>query len=115
VVADAIRLAWHHQTWWLIDVTVVAMAVTGVGLVARKIPLCYTAYASASLVLPLLFPLNGRPLMSMPRFAAVLFPAAWGFATLAERRPQATQAVLVASAVGYGLLATLFINWLYIF
>ncbi|MEX0985420.1 MAG: mannosyltransferase family protein [Actinomycetota bacterium] len=115
VLVDAVRLAWEHQTWWLIDLAVVAMAIAGIVLVARRIPLTYTVYAAASLLLPLLFPLNGRPLMSMPRFVAVLFPAAWGFARLAERRPRAGDAILLGAAAGYGILVTLFVNWLYIF
>jgi hypothetical protein len=115
VVWDAITLAWRYQTWWLVDLAVVAFAVAGIALAARRVAATYIVYAGASLVLPLLFPSDGRPLMSMPRFAAVLFPAAWGFAVLAERRPRAADGVLVAGAVGFGLLATLFVNWLYIF
>jgi hypothetical protein len=115
VVFEAVRLAWRYQTWWLLDLAVVALAVVGAALAARRVAATYTVYAVASLILPLLFPLNGRPLLSMPRFAAVLFPAAWGFAALGERRPAVGQAVLVGGAIGYGLLATLFINWFFVF
>jgi mannosyltransferase PIG-V len=115
VLWDALRLAWRYQTWWLIDVVVVAAAVAGIVLAARRIATTYTVYAAASLLLPLLFPLGGRPLMSMPRFACVLFPVAWGYAVATERRPRAAEAVLAASAVGFGVLTVLFVNWLYIF
>jgi hypothetical protein len=115
VAWDAIVLAWRYQTWWLIDLAVVGFAVVGVALAVRRVAATYSVYAGASLLLPLLFPLDGRPLMSMPRFAAVLFPAAWGYAALGERRPRVGEAALVASAVAYGVLATHFINWLYIF
>jgi len=109
------RFAWRYQTWWLIDLVVVALVVAGVVLVLRRIPLAWIVYALASLVLPLCFPMADRPLLSMPRFAAVLFPAALGYAMLGERWPRLSQGVLVGCAVAYGMLALLFINWLYIF
>lgn len=114
-VSDAIRFAWDYQAWWLLDLLVVGLAVVGIVLAARRIPAGYTAYAAASLALPLVFPLGGRPLMSMPRFAVVLFPFAWGFASVAARRPRLGTALLVASAVGYGLLSLLYVNWLPLF
>ncbi|HEX6845312.1 MAG TPA: mannosyltransferase family protein [Actinomycetota bacterium] len=112
---DALRYAWQYQTWWLLDVVVVGFAVAGICLAARRIPAGYTAYAVASLGLPLVFPLGDRPLMSMPRFAVVLFPLAWGFALLAARRPRLGTALLGASAAGYGLLSLLYVNWLPLF
>lgn len=114
-IMRSLRFAWEYQTWWLLDVVVVTLAVTGVILVARRVPAAYTAYAAASLLLPLIYPLGGRPLMSMPRFAVVLFPCAWGVVLLGERRPRAGVALLAGSAAGYGLLSVLYINWLPIF
>jgi mannosyltransferase PIG-V len=111
----AIDNAWHYQTWWLMDLLVVALAVLGVMAATRRIPATYSVYAGASLILPLLFPLADRPLLSVPRFAIVVFPVAWGYACLTERRPNAAAAVLAAFAAGYGLFALLFINWWYIF
>jgi hypothetical protein len=111
VIVEAIKLAWRYQTWWLLDVTVVALAVAGIVLAARRIPLTYTVYASASLALPLLLPLDSRPLLSMPRFAAVVFPVSWGWALAAARRRPPETAILVAFAGGFALLAYLFINW----
>jgi hypothetical protein len=112
---SALQLAWRYQSWWLLDVTVVTLAVVGIVLAGRRIPMTYTVYATSSVLLPLLLPLAGRPLLSMPRFAAVVFPASWGWAIAAERRRPPETATLVAFAGGFCLLAFLFINWLYVF
>ena len=114
-VWHAMEDAWRYQTWWLMDLVVVAVAVAGVVAAARRVPAAYSVYAGASLVLPLLFPLGDRPLLSVPRFAIVVFPVAWGYAVVTERRPNAATAVLAGFTAGYGLLALLFINWWYIF
>ena len=110
-IAEALRLAWRYQSWWLLDVVVVGLAVAGIVLAARRIPTTYTVYASASILLPLLLPLDSRPLLSMPRFAAVLFPVSWGWALAAARRRPPETAILVAFTGGFALLAYLFINW----
>jgi hypothetical protein len=112
---SALRLAWHYQSWWLLDFTIVSLAVIGVVLAARRVPLTYTVYATSSLLLPLLLPLASRPLLSMPRFVAVVFPVSWGWAIAAERRRPPETATLVAFAGGFCLLAFLFINWLFVF
>jgi hypothetical protein len=112
---SALRLAWRHQSWWLLDVTVVALAIIGIVIAARRIPWTYTVYATSSVLLPLLLPLSSRPLLSIPRFVAVLFPVSWGWAIAAERRRPPETATLVAFAGGFSLLAFLFINWLYVF
>jgi hypothetical protein len=40
----------------------------------RRLPLAYGAYVVAALFLPLSWPVEPQPLMSLPRFALVLFP-----------------------------------------
>ena len=45
---------------------------------------------------PLLFVFPGRPLMSMPRFVATLFPVTWVLADLTEARPRARRRRRVA-------------------
>lgn len=110
-IREAARLAWRYQSWWLLDLTIVGLAAIGIVLAARHIPLTYTVYATGSIILPLLLPFGGRPLLSLPRFAAVLFPASWGWALASARRRPPEAAVLVAFAAGYALLAYLFINW----
>jgi hypothetical protein len=66
-------------------------------------------------LLPLLLAPSNRPLLSMPRFMAVVFPVSWGWALAAERRRPPEAAILVAFAGGFALLAFLFINWQYVF
>jgi hypothetical protein len=112
---SALRLAWHYQSWWLLDVTVVALAVIGIAVACRRVPLTYTVYATSSILLPLLLPLASRPLLSVPRFVAVVFPVSWGWAVAAERRRPPETATLVVFAGGFCLLAFLFINWLFVF
>jgi Mannosyltransferase (PIG-V) len=111
VLVGAVQFAWRYQTWWLLDLLVVGLAIAGVVLAVRRIPLTYTVYAGASLLLPLVLPLAGRPLLSMPRFAAVVFPASWGWAIAAGRRRPPETAILIGFTGGFALLAFLFINW----
>jgi hypothetical protein len=114
-IVDAVQLAFRYQSWWLLDLAVVTLAVIGLVLAVRKIALTYMVYAAASVLLPLLLPLSSRPLLSMPRFMAVVFPVSWGWAIAAERRRPPETATLVAFAGGFALLAFLFINWQFVF
>ena len=107
----ALQLAWRYQTWWLIDVAVVGVAIVGITIAAFRVPLTYSVYAALSVLVPLTFTYEPRPLTSMPRFMAVVFPAFWGFAIAAEPRRPPETAILVAFAAGFGILAFLFINW----
>jgi hypothetical protein len=50
-------------------------AVPAVIGVARRLPVAYVAYVVAALALPLSWPVGPQPLMSLPRFEAMLFPA----------------------------------------
>lgn len=111
VLVGSVQYAWRYQTWWLLDLLVVAIAFAGVVLAARRVPLPYTVYAAASLLLPMLLPLPSRPLLSLPRFAAVVFPASWGWALAAARRRPPETATLVGFTGGFAVLAFLFINW----
>jgi hypothetical protein len=114
-IVSAVQFAWRYQSWWLLDLTVVTLAVIGIVLAVRRIALTYTVYAAASVLLPLLLPLSSRPLLSMPRFMAVVFPVSWGWALAAERRRPPETATLVAFTGGFALLAFLFINWQFVF
>jgi hypothetical protein len=75
----------------------------------------YGVYLWASLLIPLCYVFEPRPLMSMPRFVLPLFPAFWAIAELAERWHVPRAVVAAAAAVGLGLLSLLFVNWYYIF
>jgi hypothetical protein len=65
---------------------------------------------AAALVLPLSFPVKPQPLMSLPRFLAVLFPIFMWLALVTEER-RTTPQVAAASAVGLGLFTAQFATW----
>jgi hypothetical protein len=106
----AVELAWRYRTWWLVDVAVVALAVVGVVAVTRRAVAAYGVFAWGGLLVPLTLPFPDRPLLSMPRFVVVLFPAFWGLARLAGRRRGVETALVAMSAAAAGLLATLFVG-----
>jgi Mannosyltransferase (PIG-V) len=76
----------------------------------RRLPRAYGAWVAVSLVLPLTFPVKPQPLMSLPRFLAVLFPIFMWLALWAEER-RATARVAAVSAVGLGLFSAQFASW----
>ena len=76
----------------------------------RRLPRAYGAYALAALALPLSYPVGPQPLMSLPRFLAVLFPLFMWLAVVSEERGR-TMPVAAASAVGLGLFTTQFAAW----
>lgn len=76
----------------------------------RRLPFAYGAYLVVALALPLSYPVVAQPLMSLPRFLAVLFPlhmwlALWAREHNWERR------VVGSSAVLLGLAAAQFTAW----
>jgi mannosyltransferase PIG-V len=107
--------AWNYHSYWLIDAVVVGVVLLAVLLGIRRLPPAYSVYAWLSLLLPLSYPFRDRPLLSMPRFAAVVFPFTWVLAGAAGRRPIVFWPLVAASAGGYVLLFVLFVNWRYIF
>jgi hypothetical protein len=84
-----------------------AVAVVGA---FRRLPLAYGAYALAALALPLSYPVDPQPLMSLPRFLAVLFPLFIWLAVVTEKRGWTMQ-VASAFAVGLGLFTAQFATW----
>ena len=50
------------------------LALAALAGVARRLPPAYAAYSLAALALPLSYPVEAQPLMSLPRFVVVLFP-----------------------------------------
>jgi hypothetical protein len=101
--------------YWLLDwLIVVPMLVASVYAVTR-LRLSYSVYLWGGLLIPLTFAFEGRPFMSLPRFLLPLFPAFWGLALLLERLNVPRIVALVAGAVGLGILATLTVNWYFVF
>ncbi|HYH57729.1 MAG TPA: mannosyltransferase family protein [Thermoleophilaceae bacterium] len=96
-----------------INVLLFAFLVAGVVAVVgafRRLPRAYGAYALAALALPLSYPVAPQPLMSLPRFMAVLFPLFVWLALVAEARGR-TLHVASAFALGLGMFTTLFASW----
>jgi hypothetical protein len=78
--------------------------------VFRRLPLAYGAWVAVSLLLPLSEPVRPQPLMSLPRFLAVLFPIFMWLAVWCEER-RATERVVAVSALGLGLFTAQFASW----
>jgi hypothetical protein len=78
--------------------------------ILRRLPLAYGAWVAASLVLPLSFPVGPQPLMSLPRFLAVLFPIFMWLALVCEERGRTAQ-VAAVSGVGLGLFTAQYASW----
>jgi hypothetical protein len=96
--ADPLYVAAHN----LEDVAFfVLFAVLGV-VAWRRLGPQYGLFVLGSLLIPLTFPARGYPLLSMPRFTLVLFPAFIAAAAL-TRDPQRERAVLGLSALLLGL------------
>jgi hypothetical protein len=89
--------------------TLVFALVACVG-VLRRLPRAYGAWVAVSLVLPLTFPVKPQPLMSLPRFVAVLFPIFMWLAIVCDER-RITEKVVAVSAVGLGLFTAQFATW----
>ena len=101
--------------YWLIDFLVVGVVIVAVVAGWQRLPLPYLTYALGSLLIPLSYPFPPRPLLSLPRFVAVIFPAFWVLADAAERRRLPHTAIVATFAGGLSLLAVLFTNWWHIF
>jgi len=111
----AVEAAGRYGSYWLIDLLVVATVVAALTAGARLLRPSYLTYAAFSLLLPLCEPFPDRPLLSMPRFVAVVFPAYWVLAVASTRGRLPEPLVLAVFAGGYVLLGLLFMNWYYIF
>jgi hypothetical protein len=120
-LSDAVRLALvrpgqPNAGYWLIDVVVVAAVLVPAVAAVRRMRPSFLVYMWGSLLVPLSYAYPDRPLLSMPRFVVVIFPAFWMLASWADRRRWvAPEAVTALFGAGYCLLAVLFINWYYIF
>ncbi len=87
------------------------LAVPAVVGVLRRLPAAYGAYVLAALALPLSYPVGPQPLMSLPRFIAVLFPLAIWLALWMTGRAWRERLVLGAFAAGLAVYTGLFATW----
>lgn len=110
-LGDAAIAAWRYGGYWLVDVVVVAVVMIAVAAGLRRLRACYSTYAIASLTVPLSYAWPTRPLLSMPRFVVVIFPAFWIVGRAVERHRLPEPLVVAGFAGGYALLGALFVTW----
>ncbi len=96
---------------WLIAVPVLA----GVVWAVVRLRPSYWSYATIAVLIPLSYAWDGRPLMSFPRFAVVVFPIFWAFATWTRKSEVAHAMAVASSAVLLGIMTLLFAGWYYVF
>ena len=77
----------------------------------RRLPVAYGAYLVAALALPLSYPVGPQPLMSLPRFVAVLFPLAIAIALWMTGRVARERLVVGAFAAGLVVYTAIFATW----
>jgi hypothetical protein len=86
------------------------LAVVSVVGLFRRLPVAYGAYVVVALLAPLSSPWPAHPLMSLPRFLAVLFPIHMWLA-LHTAPPRRFAVVLVASGAMLAVLSVKFATW----
>jgi hypothetical protein len=85
-----------------------AVAVVGA---LRRLPVAYGAYLVVALALPLSYPVGPQPLMSLPRFLAVLFPLAIWLALWMTGRAWRERLVVAGFAAGLAIYTGIFATW----
>jgi hypothetical protein len=103
---DPMAAAWHNVELFAF-LLLGLVAVVGV---LRRLPRAYGAYVVVALALPLSFPVGPQPLMSLPRFLAVLFPLVMWLA-LACRTRWRRAVVLVLLSAGLVAFTARYATW----
>src|SRR5436305_5815727 len=103
---DPIAVGWHNVE--LFGFLLLGLVAT-VG-VLRRLPRAYGAYVVAALALPLSFPVGPEPLMSIPRFLAVLFPLFMWLALVCGT-PRRRAALLTLLALGLVAYTARYATW----
>jgi hypothetical protein len=105
---DPFVVAWHNLSLFVFLVPVVPVVVG----IARRLPPAYAAYVVTALALPLSWPVGPQPLMSLPRFEAVLFPAfMWLGSWIARGGPARGRVVYVVFGVGLATFSAFVATW----
>src|SRR3954447_16578336 len=87
------------------------LAVPAVVGTLRRPPAAYGAYVLAALALPLSYPVGPQPLMSLPRFLAVLFPLFMWLGAWMAARGRRRIAVLRPRAAGLAIVSAVVATW----
>jgi hypothetical protein len=95
--------------YYLVDVLVAALVLAAGVWALLRLRATYAVYLWASILLPLVLMWPSRPLLSVPRIYAVLFPVFWAMSRFAERW-RAHDAVLAVSAGLMAVLAVAFVS-----
>jgi hypothetical protein len=99
----------HHN---IVLCAFLVLAVPALIGAARRLRPAHAAYAAAALLLPLSYPVGPQPLMSLPRFEAVLYPLfLWLGWWLARGAAWRRALVLSAFAAGLASFSALFATW----
>jgi Mannosyltransferase (PIG-V) len=104
---DPLLVARHNLelfAWLVLGAVAVAGAL-------RRLPAAYGAYLLAALALPLSYPVGPQPLMSLPRFLAVLFPLAIWLALWMTGRVWRERFVVAAFGAGLAVYTGIFATW----
>jgi hypothetical protein len=105
---DPLEVARHN----LMLFAFLVLAVPAVLGALRRLPLAHSAYALVALALPLSYPVGPQPLMSLPRFQAVLYPLfLWLGWWLARGPAWRRRVVLGVFAAGLAAFSMLFSTW----
>jgi len=94
----------------LVDFAFLAFAILACVGALHRLPLAYGLYAAAGIAVPLSAPAPYEPLMSMPRYVAVLFPLHMWLA-LHLGKGQRLEGALVAMGALMALFAAEFANY----
>jgi hypothetical protein len=98
----------RHNVELLAWLAAIAGAAIGV---LRRLPAAYGAYVLAALALPLSYPVGPQPLMSLPRFAAVLFPLAIWLAMWMTGRVWRERLVVGGLSCALAVYTGIFATW----
>jgi Mannosyltransferase (PIG-V) len=107
-VGDAMAIGRHNVALF----ACLVLAVPALIGALRRLPLAHGAYALCALLLPLSYPVGPQPLMSLPRFVAVLYPLfLWLGWWLARGGTLRRVLVLGPFALGLAACSALFSTW----
>jgi hypothetical protein len=105
---DAMAIGRHNIALFLFLVLAIPALIGAL----RRLPLAHGAYATCALLLALSYPVEPQPLMSLPRFEAVLYPLfLWLGLWLARGPAWRRVVVLGVFAVGLAACSALFATW----